>query len=298
MILVLTLLGVPALSQAQQPQADSGETDTTDVIRQLEPLLDALGTTARTSTQAAEQFASLRAHPLDLNRASAADLSGLPGVSLGAAHRIVQHREAQGPYESVRSLREVEGIGAATVRAVAPFLTIDPDPSSETFPSVETILSTLEFSLTQRFGRQLDLGKGYRENRFLGRPGRLTTRLRLDHKRRLQLALTLDKDPGEPIRWSPATDTYGFDHVVGSLALRDLGLIETLVLGDFSAQFGQGVALWQGLRLGKGRDPVAPVQKRGRGVGPYRSASEANYFRGLAATVGLPGDLSMMRIRG
>ena len=290
---MLTLLGVPALSSAQEPQADSLATDTTDVIRQLEPLLDNLGTTTRTSTQAAEQFADLRAHPLDLNQASAADLSGLPGVSLGDAHRIVEQREADGPYESVQALSTVEGIGAATVRAVAPFLKVRPDASADVFPSVETILSTLTVSLTQRFGRQLDLGRGFREDEFLGRPGRLTTRLRVDHERRLQLALTLDKDPGEPVRWSPTTDTYGFDHVVGSLALRDLGSIETLVAGDFSAQFGQGVALWQGLRLGKGRDPVAPVQKNGRGVQPYRSASEANFFRGLAATVGLPNSLSL-----
>jgi DNA uptake protein ComE-like DNA-binding protein len=256
---VLTLLGVPTLSSAQEPQADTLTTDTTDVIQQLEPLLDNLGTTTRTSTQAAEQFADLRAHPLDLNQASAADLSGLPSVSLGDAHRIVEQREADGSYESVQGLSTVEGIGAATVRAVAPFLEVRPDASADVFPSVETILSTLTVSLTQRFGRQLDLGRGFREDEFLGRPGRLTTRLRVDHERRLQLALTLDKDPGEPVRWSPTTDTYGFDHVVGSLALRDLGPIETLVVGDFSAQFGQGVALWQGLRLGKGRDPVAPV---------------------------------------
>jgi hypothetical protein len=281
------------LSHAQQPRADSVGIDTTDVTRQLEPLLDARGTTNQTSTQAAEQLADLRAHPLNLNQASAADLSALPGLSLGDAHRIVGRREAEGPYQSVQSLRTVEGMDAGTVRTVAPFLDVDPDASSEGFPSVETILSTLTFRLTQRVGRQLDLGRGYRKDRFLGPPGRLTTRLRLDHERRLQLALTLDKDPGEPVRWSPRTDTYGFDHVVGSLALRDLGPIETLVVGDFSAQYGQGVALWQGLRLGKGRDPVAPVQKTGRGIDPYRSASEANFFRGVAATVGLPGELSL-----
>jgi len=290
---LLALLGGPPFSRAQQPRADTTRVDTTDVVRRLEPALDALGTSNRTATQAAERFADLRARPLNLNHASAADLSMLLGLSFGDAHRIVQRREADGPYDSVGALTTVDGIGPATVRAVAPFLKVTPDEAPKVFPSLGTILSNLSVRLTQRFGRRLDLGQGYRENRFLGGPGRLTTRFRLDHERRLQLALTLDKDPGEPVRWSPSTDTYGFDHVVGSLALRDVGPVETLVLGDFSAQFGQGVGLWQGLRLGKGRDPVAPVQKAGRGIHPYRSASEANFFRGAAATVGLPAGLSL-----
>jgi hypothetical protein len=153
-------------------------------------------------------------------------------------------------------------------------------------------VSNLDFSWIQRYTRDLDLSRGHRENRFVGPPGRLTSRLRLDHERRVQLAITLDKDPGEPLRWAPDTNTYGFDHVVGSLALRDLGPLETLVIGDFTAQFGQGVALWQGLRFGKGRDPVSPTLQDGRGVLPYRSASEANFFRGGAATLALPGGFS------
>jgi hypothetical protein len=107
------------------------------------------------------------------------------------------------------------------------------------------------------------------------------------------VALTLDKDPGEPLRWAPDTHTYGFDHVTGSFTLRDFGPVETLILGDFSAQFGQGLALWQGIRFGKGRDPVSSVLQSGRGLLPYRSASESNFFRGAALAVNLPAGWSL-----
>lgn len=275
-----------------QPVVDSTNRDTTDLAPQLEPILDSFDATDRATEQAAERLAHLQTNPLDLNRAGAADLSILPGLSASAAHRIVSYRSEHGPFSTLASLQNVDGIPRETVHAVRPFLTIGAAPESTVFPAFETITSNLDFSLIQRYTRRLDLGRGYHEDRFLGPPGRLTSRLRLEHERRVQLALILDKDPGEPLRWSPPTNTYGFDHVAGSLALQNLGPIETLVLGNFSAQFGQGVALWQGIRFGKGRDPVSPVLQSGRGVLPYQSASESNFFRGTAATLDLPGGLS------
>lgn len=291
-LFLLLLLGEGPLGHAQ-PAADSSRADTLHLSGHLEAALDAFGETDQMTIQAAEQFAQLKNNPLNVNQASAADLSSLPGLSVNEAHRIVAHRNEEGAYETWAAVRTVENLRAETVQGVRPFLTLGTNSGERFFPSVNTIVSNLDFTLIQRFSRRLELGRGYRTGRFLGSPGRLTTRLRLDHERRLQLALTLDKDPGEPLRWSPSTNTYGFDHIAGSLALRDLGPIETLILGDFSAQFGQGVAMWQGLRFGKGRDPVSPAQQTGRGVLPYRSASEANFFRGAAATVALPTGLSL-----
>lgn len=288
MILVAPLR--PAHAQEQRPPASA---DTTDLTPRLEPILDSFSSTEGRAERIAERFAQLKNNPLDLNQASSADLALLPGLSSQTAQRIVHHRSEQGPFQSVRSLRDVDGVTEETVRAVRAFVTVDTAPESAVFPSVNTILSDLDIRWIQSYTRRLELGRGYQNGQFLGPPGRLTSRFRVEHKRRLQVALTLDKDPGEPLRWSPTTNTYGFDHVAGSLALRDLGPVETFVLGDFSAQFGQGVALWQGIRFGKGRDPVSPILQTGQGVRPYQSASESNFFRGAATTVALPANLSL-----
>ncbi len=289
---LLLLIAAPP-GTAAQPYTDTLSVDTTDLGPRLERVLDALSTTDRTGTLAAEHLADLEARPLALNQASAADLSMIPGLSLRNAHRIVRHRAENGPFGALGALQTVEGIGPTTVHAVRPFLRLEAPTAPSVFPTFAAITSNLSVQLTQRVTRRLDLGRGFHGNQFLGPPGRLTTRLQLAHERRLQLALTLDKDPGEPIRWNPETQTYGFDHVTGSLTLRDLGRLETLVLGDFTAQFGRGVTLWQGLRFGKGRDPIAPPQAHGRGLRSYRSASETSFFRGAAATLGLPGALSL-----
>ena len=57
------------------------------------------------------------------------------------------------------------------------------------------------------------------------------------------------------------------------------------MVGDYVAEFGQGLALWRAAGFGKGRESVRPLVKRGRGLRPYGSTDENQFFRGVAATV-------------
>ncbi|MGY5764673.1 helix-hairpin-helix domain-containing protein [Brachybacterium sp. DNPG3] len=61
---------------------------------------------------------------IDLNTASAAQLEGLPGVGPAIAQRIVDHREANGPFASVDDLLEVSGIGTAKLEQIRPAATV------------------------------------------------------------------------------------------------------------------------------------------------------------------------------
>jgi competence ComEA-like helix-hairpin-helix protein len=63
--------------------------------------------------------------PIDLNRATAVDLALLPGVGAKTAAAIVEDRETRGPFTSVAELERVRGIGAATLRELAPYLTTE-----------------------------------------------------------------------------------------------------------------------------------------------------------------------------
>ena len=53
--------------------------------------------------------------PIDLNRATAADLETLPGIGPALASRIVAHRDAQGLFASPADLLKVSGIGEKTL---------------------------------------------------------------------------------------------------------------------------------------------------------------------------------------
>ncbi len=62
--------------------------------------------------------------PLDLNRATAAELDGLPGISPAVAERIVQFRTERGYFSSVEQLDSVKGIGPAVLAKVRPHVTV------------------------------------------------------------------------------------------------------------------------------------------------------------------------------
>jgi competence protein ComEA len=55
------------------------------------------------------------AAPVDLNTANAEQLDALPGVGPATAQRIIDYRQAHGPFRSVEELEAVPGIGPAKV---------------------------------------------------------------------------------------------------------------------------------------------------------------------------------------
>ncbi len=68
--------------------------------------------------------------PLDLNQATAQELRALPRVGPVLSQRIVDCRRRDGPFGSVAQLVRVRGIGARTMRRLAPHLRVDGDAPS------------------------------------------------------------------------------------------------------------------------------------------------------------------------
>jgi len=59
---------------------------------------------------------------VDVNTAAWPELAELPGIGPTLAQRIVERREAVGPFGQLSDLRQVRGIGPATMRRIEPFL--------------------------------------------------------------------------------------------------------------------------------------------------------------------------------
>jgi len=62
--------------------------------------------------------------PLDLNRATAAELERLPGIGPALASRIVAHRDSAGGWRSIEELQQVRGIGPVLLSRIAPLVRI------------------------------------------------------------------------------------------------------------------------------------------------------------------------------
>lgn len=61
---------------------------------------------------------------IDLNRATADELTALPGIGPAKAAAIVAHRERNGPFAAPGDVRQVTGIGEATFQRIADLITV------------------------------------------------------------------------------------------------------------------------------------------------------------------------------
>lgn len=296
-LLAFALLAAPASAQvpADSTRAPADTLDTSEVGARLEALVE--DDLTGDPTVLLELIESLRETPLDVNAATAEELAQVPTLSPLVAAAVVIYRNANGPFGSLPELRTVDGVTAEVYLGARPFLTVGPRietpearrPRFPAAPSLATVLDGLRYTGIQRVQRRLDLGDGFRgpdsTRTYLGSPERLYTRLQATYRRQVSVNLTMEKDPGEVFRLDPETSTYGYDYLSGHAAVLDMGRIDALVVGDYVAEFGQGVALWRAAGFGKGPAATQGPVRSGRGVRPYGSVDENSFFRGAALTL-------------
>lgn len=254
-----------------------------------------------------DMLENLQQNPLDINTATVSDFSSIPVLTPRMANEIVAYREENGPYTSIPELRLVESITPEIWLAIRPYLMIGEElvvdhTRQALFPSVPRISDlqrNARFEVLQRFQRRMNPGRGYdsvpdsligtpdEPRHYLGGPERVYTRVRLTSGRHFSANVTLESDPGEPFTWNASDAFYGYDFVSFHASASSMGRLEMLVIGDYVAEFGQGLTLWRAAGFGKGSETVRPLVRRGRGIRPYSSTDENRFFRGAAASVAI-----------
>ena len=93
----------------------------------------------------------------------------------------------------------------------------------------------------------------------------------------------MEKDPGE--EFFTGSKKQGFDFYSGHFFMKNFGVLKALAVGDYQAQFGQGLTFWSGLAFGKSADAIG-IKRNAVGLRPYTSVDENRFLRGVATTVG------------
>lgn len=238
-----------------------------------------------TGEQLAQFLEDLTVNPININSAGVSELLQVPGFNLLIARAVVDYRKNK-PFESIKELQEISGIGTTTFQRMSPYLTVGGtiDRFRNFYTSPGYWLSENQFEVLSRFQQNIQEQEGFirpdSSGGYLGSPVKYYQRFRMQSNH-LSMNLTQEKDAGETLN-----GINNFDYNSWHLALTNNGNLKSLVMGDYSLSFGQGLVLWTGGAFGKGREVTGTISKNERGLRPYGSAQETDFFRGLAATYG------------
>ncbi len=232
-------------------------------------------------------------HPLDLNRATADELTELLLLSPVQVDRLLAYRERMDGLLSVYELQAVPGLDLETIRRLLPYVRVGGGLDDISVP-LGTLLKEGTREVFVRTTARLEPARGYGDPdpAYAGDPTRRYFRYRQRYGSQLSLGVVAEKDPGEPF-FRGANRRRGFDFYSAHFFLRKLNRrVRAVALGDFTVSFGQGLILFTGFGFGKS-SLTTSVARRAPTLRPYASVSEFSFMRGAGTTLAFGDHLEL-----
>ncbi|PGH37198.1 MAG: hypothetical protein CRN43_22585, partial [Candidatus Nephrothrix sp. EaCA] len=198
------------------------------------------------------------------------------------AEAILNYRAQAEKFYSVYELQTIPEIDHDSFSKMAPFLTVSQDALKPSF--LRRVAGEENKYLVMRWDRTMEKQKGYGDPKspYEGSADRVYWRMRNSHSGDFSIGITGEKDPGEKIKWDGKTK--GMDFLSAHFQLQNRGRLKNLIIGDFGAQFGQGLALGTAFGIGKNAEAVNAMRRSNLGFLPFTSRYETGFFRGAAAS--------------
>ena len=236
--------------------------------------------------------------PLDLNAADAEDLRMLYFFTEDQITAILQHRKQSGPFISVLELQAIKDFDASNLRKWMPFLCV----RSAFTVNWKNLPHRILYPAQAYFGYRSDgalltqlssLQSSDSPTTFPGSSWSGSFRLRVTHNNDFSLGWNAERDRGEKFLWDPSRKWYGFDFNSFHFQVLNKPGFKNLIIGDYTASFGQGLILGGGFRVGKGAETITALRRAGNGFRPYGSLGESGFFRGVASSIPVLKNLSL-----
>ena len=226
----------------------------------------------------------LSKHAIDLNTADANEIRQLMLLSDLQIESIISYRKLLGNLTSIYELQAVPGLDISMIKKILPYITLGSENSAR--EELSSRLSRGAHVLLLRVSQSLDKSAEYldpnEDNRYGGSPQHILFRYKYNYKNLLQYGIVGDKDAGES--FLSGAQKMGFDFYSAHLSVKKIGKIESLVLGDYTVNLGQGLIHWQSLAFKKSSGVMA-IKRQSPVLKPYNSAGEFSFHRGGGITV-------------
>ncbi|HEY5469783.1 MAG TPA: hypothetical protein VIK07_04610 [Bacteroidales bacterium] len=217
-----------------------------------------------------EKLQELADNPVKLNSSGENEISRLFFLSDFQVKALVDYAHSSGRIISVFELANIPGFDKETVETMVPFITlenyINMNPDSARWRS--TLLTNFCFK------------SGNNDTTSLGSPWKFLSKYKFSAGG-FSGGFAIEKDPGE--KFLSGTPPLP-DFLSANLTYTGNGLLRRLIVGDYSARFGQGTNTNSGIRTGLSLSSPGYMSGSDE-IRPYTSTDENNFFRGVAAVL-------------
>jgi len=223
----------------------------------------------------------LEQQPLNLNTVTREQLEELPFLTAQQIEELMEYRYRYGAMKSVGELMMIRSLGEVQRRLLTYFIYVGDDVSQRS-PQLGDVLKYGRHELTTTMRIPFYEREGDHEQ-YLGYPYRHWMRYQFSYGDYVKLGLVGAQDAGEP--FFANRNKWGYDYYSSYLQLRNLGRLETLVLGNYRVSMGMGLVMNNGFGLGK----IATLQNMGRSTNTLtaHSSRSNSYLQGMGTTIRL-----------
>lgn len=293
LVLALVSFLTPSTVYSQKKETDSTETEKEDLNQRIESIAEQTDAELDYS-DLLENLTYYQKHPINLNNTTTEELEKLMVLSDIQINNLFDHISRNGKLLSLLELQSISGFDLETINKLLPYVYVSTNVSNRHF-SFKEMLQYSNNQLFIRYQQIMEQQQGFApitdsaldaspNSRYLGSPEALYLKYRFTYYNNISIGLTAEKDAGE--EFFKGSQKNGFDFYSAHFYMKDFGIVKALAVGDFQAQFGQGLALWTGLGFGKSSDGTN-IKKNAQGISPYRSVTDNLFMRGVATTIGI-----------
>lgn len=240
----------------------------------------------------------LKDDPVNINTTGQQEQRLMGFLSEMQVFSLVAYRETYGELVSIYELQAIDGFDYLTIQRILPFVKVASDPPDQRIQA-RHVVSYGKHKLLIRVQRILEERKGYSSSNdplsnYLGSPERYFLRYGYNFRNRLRIGFTAEKDPGETFQASRINDTLskmlqkkvrsGFDFYSFYFFLNRPGIVNSLIVGDYQLNFGQGLTIGMGHAM-RGLGDIVAIRKMQEGIRPHTGSDENRFFRGVAISL-------------
>lgn len=263
------------------------ETTNSNTEQQLENITENSEDAETEDDSYLQQLSQFLKNPVNLNTADEYTLKELFMLSPLQIQNLISYRNLFGTFINRYELQAVPGWNVRTIQKLLPYVTVS-NPT-DLIDAIGDRLQNGNHTILFRVSQVMEQSRGYKldpstvRNVYPGSPQRLFFRYRYTYKNLLQYGIVGEKDAGE--EFFKGSQKQGFDFYSAHLFARNIGIIKSLAIGDFTVNMGQGLIQWQSLAFKKGPD-ISAIKRQAAVLRPYNSAGEFNFHRGVGVTIG------------